>query len=220
MLNYFVNVVISRFMGEEINISKELQILEAAEKEFLTKGYEGARTTSIAKEAGVTHAMLHYYFRTKEQLFERIIDKKMSEITPLLTYLFGNEKLPLTERIKEAVSVHFDFIVANPELPKFLINEVLPNKERFVVLKLKIDKVLHQFTNFQKEVDEAALRGEVEQFNIINLFQTILSLNIFSSVMSLYAENIFREKDFSTNDFLVARKAENIETIMRRIKKI
>ena len=207
-------------MGEEINISKELQILEAAEKEFLTKGYEGARTTSIAKEAGVTHAMLHYYFRTKEQLFERIIDKKMSEITPLLTYLFGNEELPLTERIKEAVSVHFDFIVANPELPKFLINEVLPNKERFVVLKSKIDKVLHQFTNLQKEVDEAALRGEVEQFNIINLFQTILSLNIFSSVMSLYAENIFREEGFSTNDFLVARKAENIETIMRRIKKI
>lgn len=208
------------FMGEEFIQSKELQILEAAEKEFLTKGYDGARTTSIAKAAGVTHAMLHYYFRTKEQLFERIIDKKMSEITPLLTYLFGNDKLPLAERIKEAVSVHFDFIVANPELPKFLINEVLPNKERFVVLKSKIDKVLHQFNNLQKEVDEAALRGEVEQFNIINLFQTILSLNIFSSVMPLFMENIFGEKDFTSKDFLAARKAENIETIMRRIKKI
>ncbi|MBR5323232.1 MAG: TetR/AcrR family transcriptional regulator [Muribaculaceae bacterium] len=207
-------------MGEEFIQSKELQILEAAEKEFLTKGYDGARTTSIAKAAGVTHAMLHYYFRTKEQLFERIIDKKMSEITPLLTYLFGNDKLPLAERIKEAVSVHFDFIVANPELPKFLINEVLPNKERFVVLKSKIDKVLHQFNNLQKEVDEAALRGEVEQFNIINLFQTILSLNIFSSVMPLFMENIFGEKDFTSKDFLAARKAENIETIMRRIKKI
>lgn len=208
------------FMGEEFIQSKELQILEAAEKEFLTKGYDGARTTSIAKAAGVTHAMLHYYFRTKEQLFERIIDKKMSEITPLLTYLFGNDKLPLAERIKEAVSVHFDFIVANPELPKFLINEVLPNKERFVVLKSKIDKVLHQFNNLQKEVDEAALRGEVEQFNIINLFQTILSLNIFSSVMPLFMENIFGEKDFTSKDLLAARKAENIETIMRRIKKI
>ena len=207
-------------MGEEFIQSKELQILEAAEKEFLTKGYDGARTNSIAKEAGVTHAMLHYYFRTKEQLFERIIDKKMSEITPLLTYLFGNDKLPLAERIKEAVSVHFDFIVANPELPKFLINEVLPNKERFVVLKSKIDEVLHQFNNLQKEVDEAALRGEVEQFNIINLFQTILSLNIFSSVMPLFMENIFGEKGFTTKDFLAARKAENIETIMRRIKKI
>ena len=77
----------------------------------------------------------------------------------------------MTERIKEAVSVHFDFIVANPDLPKFLINEVLPNKERFIVLKSKIDKVLYLFKNLQKEVDEAALQGEVEQFNIINLFK-------------------------------------------------
>ena len=207
-------------MGGSINQSKEIQILEAAEHEFLAKGYDGARTTSIAKIAGVTHAMLHYYFRTKEQLFEQIIDKKMSEITPMLTYLFGNEKLPLTERIKEAVSVHFDFIIDNPDLPRFLINEVLPNKERFKVLKSKIDNVLHSVEYLQKEVDEAALRGEVAQFNIINLFQTILSLNIFSSIIPRFMENMFEENNFNTKEFLAIRKAENIETIMRRIKKI
>ena len=67
-------------MGEEIIQNKELLILEAAEREFITKGYDGARTTSIAKEAGVTHAMLHYYFRTKEHLFEQIIDKKCQKL--------------------------------------------------------------------------------------------------------------------------------------------
>ncbi len=207
-------------MEKEIIQNKELQILQAAEKEFLKKGYDGARTTSIAKEAGVTHAMLHYYFRTKEQLFEQIIDKKMSEITPMLTYLFGNNKLPLTERIKEAVSAHFDFIIDNPDLPKFLINEVLPNKERFKVFKSKIDSVLHSVEQLQKEVNEAALKGEVAQFNIINLFQTILSLNIFSSIMPLFMENMFEENNFNTKEFLAIRKVENIETIMRRIKKI
>ena len=54
--------------------NKEQAILEAAEREFIAKGFAGARTTSIAEAAGVTHAMLHYYFRTKEQLFERILD--------------------------------------------------------------------------------------------------------------------------------------------------
>ena len=53
----------------------EQLILEAAEEEFLLKGFDGARTTAIAERAGVTHAMLHYYFRTKEQLFERIVAK-------------------------------------------------------------------------------------------------------------------------------------------------
>ena len=55
----------------------ESEILKAAEQEFMLKGFDGAKTTSIAHAAGVTHAMLHYYFRTKEQLFERILTEKV-----------------------------------------------------------------------------------------------------------------------------------------------
>lgn len=207
-------------MSEQVVQSKEQQILEAAEREFMTKGYDGARTTSIAKAAGVTHAMLHYYFRTKELLFERIIGKKMSEITPVLTYLFGNADLPLTERIKEAVSVHFDFIAANPELPKFLMNEVLPHKERCDMFKSKIESFVYLFSQLQNEVDAAAQRGEVEQFDVLSLFQTILSLNICSSMMTQFAENMMGDDIMETKAFLAVRKAENIEIIMRRIRKI
>lgn len=207
-------------MSEQVVQSKEQQILEAAEREFMTKGYDGARTTSIAKAAGVTHAMLHYYFRTKELLFERIIEKKMSEITPVLTYLFGNADLPLTERIKEAVSVHFDFIAANPELPKFLMNEVLPHKERCDMFKSKIESFVYLFSQLQNEVDVAVQRGEVEQFDVLSLFQTILSLNICSSMMTQFAENMMGDDIMETKAFLAVRKAENIEIIMRRIRKI
>ena len=207
-------------MSEQVVQSKEQQILEAAEREFMTKGYDGARTTSIAKAAGVTHAMLHYYFRTKELLFERIIEKKMSEITPVLTYLFGNADLPLTERIKEAVSVHFDFIAANQELPKFLMNEVLPHKERCDMFKSKIESFVYLFSQLQNEVDAAAQRGEVEQFDVLSLFQTILSLNICSSMMTQFAENMMGDDIMETKAFLAVRKAENIEIIMRRIRKI
>ena len=58
----------------------EQLILDAAMKEFSVKGFAGARTAAIAAEAGVTHAMLHYYFRTKEKLFERIFQDKLSHI--------------------------------------------------------------------------------------------------------------------------------------------
>ena len=207
-------------MSEQIVQSKEQQILEAAEQEFLEKGYDGARTTSIAKTAGVTHAMLHYYFRTKEQLFEHIIDKKMSEIVPLMTHLFGNSGLPLVERIEEAVSVHFDFVVSNPDLPRFLINEVLPNKERCDLFRAKIENVLYFVDNLQREVNEAAASGEVEQFNVLLLFQSVLSLNIFPSVMANMIENLLGDNGQSMKEVLAQRKAENIELIMRRIKKI
>ena len=206
-------------MSEQLVQSKEQQILEAAEQEFLEKGYDGARTTSIAKTAGVTHAMLHYYFRTKEQLFEHIIDKKMSEIVPLMTHLFGNSGLPLVERIEEAVSVHFDFVVSNPDLPRFLINEVLPNKERCDLFRSKIENVLYFVDNLQREVNEAAARGEVEQFNVLLLFQSILSLNIFPSLMANMIENLLSDNRQSIEMLLAQRKTENIELIMRRIKK-
>ena len=207
-------------MSEQVAQSKEQQILEAAEREFLEKGYDGARTTSIAKSAGVTHAMLHYYFRTKEQLFERFIDKKMSEVVPLLTHLFGNSDLPLVERIEKTISVHFDFVATNPDLPRFLINEILPYKERCDLFYSKVANFLYLFNNLQREVNEAAARGEVEQFNVLLLFQSILSLNIFPSLMANMIEDLLSNNRQSIEMLLAQRKAENIELIMRRIKKI
>ena len=207
-------------MSEQVAQSKEQQILEAAEREFLKKGYDGARTTSIAKSAGVTHAMLHYYFRTKEQLFERFIDKKMSEVVPLLTHLFGNSDLPLVERIEKTISVHFDFVATNPDLPRFLINEILPYKERCDLFYSKVANFLYFFNNLQREVNEAAARGEVEQFNVLLLFQSILSLNIFPSLMANMIENLMSNNEQSMKEIFAQRKAENIELIMRRIKKI
>ena len=206
-------------MSEQVAQSKEQQILEAAEREFLKKGYDGARTTSIAKAAGVTHAMLHYYFRTKEQLFERFIDKKMSEVVPLLTHLFGNSDLPLVERIEKTISVHFDFVATNPDLPRFLINEILPYKERCDLFYSKVAHFLYLFNNLQREVNEAAARGEVEQFNVLLLFQSVLSLNIFPSLMANMIENLLSNNEQSMKEIFAQRKAENIELIMRRIKK-
>lgn len=204
-------------MEKQNNSNKEQQILEAAECEFINKGFDGARTTSIAKAAGVTHAMLHYYFRTKELLFEKIIDKKMSEITPLITYLLGDEKLPIVERVKDAISAHFDFIAANPDLPKFLMNEILPHKERCESFKKKINNVLLSFTAFQKEVDAASMRGEIEGFNVLLLFQSILSINVFSFISIPFIADV-TGKDL--NSYLNDRKNENIKLIMQRIKKI
>lgn len=197
----------------------EQQILRVAELEFLSKGYNGARTTSIAKAAGVTHAMLHYYFRTKELLFERIIEKKMTEITPLITYLIGNEQLPLLDRIREAVSVHFDFIMANPGLPKFLMNEVIPYHDRSVVFISKVKDVFKIFEKLQHEVNEASSRGEIEHFNVPMLFQSILAINIFPSLMSEFIREIVTEDKLPRERYLALRKAENIEIIMRRIQK-
>jgi TetR/AcrR family transcriptional regulator len=85
---------------EKMNQSKEEAILQAAEHEFFTRGYDGARTTSIAKAAGVTHAMLHYYFKTKENLFEKIVGGKIKTIGNLFLVAFSSANLPFEKKAR------------------------------------------------------------------------------------------------------------------------
>ena len=105
-------------MKEETS-NTEQSILKAAEKEFLKKGFSGSKTTEIAKEAGVTHAMLHYYFRTKENLFNKVFEEKAKQLAD--TFLSRvDESLPFLEKIKCFIEAHFDLLTANPELPLFI----------------------------------------------------------------------------------------------------
>lgn len=200
--------------------SKEQQILAAAEQEFLTKGYDGARTTSIAQAAGVTHAMLHYYFRTKEQLFECIVDEKFKTMSDSMFAIMGDPSLPIVERIKGGIEAHFDFVAQNPLLPRFVINEIISRPERYDVLYKRVGAIIDNvYRGLQSEINRSAERGEIERVDIKMLFISIMSLNIFTFLAYPFMEPLMGELMADRERFLAERKAENIETILRRIKK-
>ncbi len=208
-------------MEENIIQSKEIQILESAEEEFFTKGYNGARTTSIAERAGVTHAMLHYYYRTKEQLFERILDKNMSHIATIMVAAISKTDLPFLERLKESITSHFDFVATNPLLPRFILNEIILQPERYEMMKNKLVTYSKEmFLNVQSEIDSLSHKGEIEWIDAKLLFMSIVSLNVFPFIVYPFAEVIMGNTMADKEIFIQQRKAENIETIMRRLKKI
>ena len=207
-------------MDNQERQSKEQQILAAAEQEFLTKGYDGARTTSIAQAAGVTHAMLHYYFRTKEQLFERIVDEKFETMSHSMFAIMGDPSLPIVERIKGGIEAHFDFVAQNPLLPRFVINEIISRPERYDVLNKRVGAIIDNvYRGLQSEINRSAERGEIERVDIKMLFISIMSLNIFTFLAYPFMEPLMGELMADREGFLAVRKAENIETILRRIKK-
>lgn len=214
-------MLIFSIMDNQEKQNKEQQILAAAEREFITKGYDGARTTSIAQAAGVTHAMLHYYFRSKEQLFERIVDEKFAMVSRLMFAVMGDPTLPILERLKGGIEAHFDFVAENPELPRFVINEIVTRPERYKVLYVRVERVINDlFKGIQAELDRAAERGELEPIDVRMLLISIMSLNIFTFVAYPFMEPLMGDLMTQREQFLKARKAENIETIMRRIKKL
>ena len=197
----------------------EQKIIEAAELEFLIKGFEGARTTSIASKAGVTHAMFHYYFRTKEKIFEKIISQKMDILTRLIMDSISIENLDLEEKLKRIIDSHIDFVSENPELPGFLVREIFNNSERFGILKVRFETFAPLLIqNLQRELDKGYEEGKYKKTDARMLLIDIISLNIFPYMAAPMINAILSGYMNDKEGFKELRKKENLETIMRKIK--
>ena len=206
---------------ETVKTDTESRILQAAEEEFLLKGLEGARTTAIAERAGVTHAMLHYYFRTKNMLFERIIEEKMRNAGNIMQAVFVLGDMPLMERVKRGVEQHFDFIAANPNLPRFVIQEIYSHPERHEIMRSQVLTITKDWLcDLQRHIDESAATKATEWIDARMLLLDIVSLNLFAFIgypfVSLMSDGLVTDKKV----FFEKRKAENVELIMRRLKKM
>ncbi|MDE6693338.1 MAG: TetR/AcrR family transcriptional regulator [Muribaculaceae bacterium] len=196
----------------------EARILRAAEHEFLSKGFAGARTTAIAEAAGVTHAMLHYYFRTKEKLFDRIITAKMDSLKIMITKSLEDIDLPLEDMIGNFIDMHIDFIANNPELPRFLICDVFNDTGRFSVLTARIKELAPIIlSRLQAKIDESAAQGKCRQLDARMLLLDILSLNVFPFLARPLVDTVL-DGLMDRKDFLVLRKEENFDTIMRKLR--
>lgn len=197
----------------------EAMILQAAEKEFLEKGYAGARTTAIAEAAGVTHAMLHYYFRTKDKLFEKIVSDKMEKLCEMLLMAINHPELPLKERVQNGIEGHFEFLRANPDLPRFIINELAEHPERMETLRGTLLKnATSLLESLQEEIDRLASCNRCGRVDARMLLIDMVSLNVFlflaAPIVKTVAGSIYGDYDL----FLEMRKRENVKTILGKLK--
>lgn len=196
----------------------EALILQAAEREFLEKGYSGAKTTAIAQAAGVTHAMLHYYFRTKEKLFEKIVADKMDKLKRVMFGVIGNPDLPLRERLKQGVEQHFDFIAENPLLPRFIFNELHEHPERIDQVKNSIASIAAKaIATLQNEIDLKAAKGECNHVDARMLMLDIASLNLFPFIAAPLISSSFGKLFEGREEFLEMRKKENVRTVLGKL---
>lgn len=198
--------------------STEERILIAAEAEFMQKGYAGARTTAIAEAAGVTHAMLHYYYRTKDKLFGRIVSDKISALVRTFLITIDNDK-SLAESIRNAVESHFDLVRANPELPRFIVMEVFPNPNLMNMLKEKIVSIAGDaLSGLQARIDQGVRDGECRQVSVPSLMMDIISLNVFPFLgVSVLKTLTHLFGGLTYDQILDMRREENVQTILRKI---
>lgn len=197
----------------------EALILQAAEREFMTKGFLGARTTSIAQAAGVTHAMFHYYFRTKEKLFDKIITDKIALIKNAILKSIGDANLTLYDLVRDIINNHLDFIAANPDLPRFLVGEIFCNPERSEAFLKKLhDYASTSLPFIQNKIDTEAAQGLCRKVDARMLMLDIVSLNVFSYMAAPAVNAALGNCMKDSESFLALRKKENYDTIIRKLK--
>ena len=197
----------------------EQLILEAAEVEFLEKGYKSATTTAIANKAGVTNAMLHYYFRKKENLFQKVFQNKV-HLAGDSRYQQLNDDLPFEELIRQFIEYHFDFLRQNPKLLHFVYNEVIVNKDnRHFLLDQVRPKVLNVLNCVEKLLAAEVAKGTIRPIKVYDLLFNIVSLNAMSFMVLPIIEDLTSMQSPEYLDNLVnERKESNVQFILNALR--
>jgi TetR/AcrR family transcriptional regulator len=194
----------------------EQKILEAARVVFLRRGFAGSRMQEIADEAGMNKALLHYYFRNKEQLFETVFREAVMRLLPIVRTALVSENT-LEEKIEQFVVHYLTVIADNPFVPGFLLHEITSNPERLPKL-LPFDKIDLPQT-FIQQFQEAIREGRIRPVPPRQLVASIIALCVFPFVAKpvlQFALNMPTEEDF--RQFIEERKQTLVPFILNALR--
>ena len=200
--------------GAKLSNNMEQQILQCAEELFLEKGFSLVSTTDIAKKAGCNQALVHYYFRTKENLFQQIFQEKFTKFLYIFT-TFDDSDEPFTTRLRKKMEAHFDLLIKNRQIPFMIINELILNENRRNKLVKSIyNNNLDIYRKFDSELQEEIKKGNIRPISTLDLLINIVSMNIIIFIILPVLESQFNFDNEEITELLEQRKHEAVETIM------
>jgi len=196
--------------------STEQKILDAAKHVFVTKGMSGARMQDIADAAGINKALLHYYFRSKEKLFETIFSEALEKLFPKLASILESDKT-IFEKIEMICVEYVSQIQQMPYLPVFIISEVNRQPEAF--LKKMTGSRKPPFKAFINTIETAVKRKEIKPVQPLQLLMNIISLNIFPFMMKPLLQHVGGVNKKQFDALMEERKKIVPQIIIQSIKK-
>ena len=202
---------------ENRRASTENEIIKVALKVFTEKGYKGATMRDIAKAAKVNLAMLNYYFRSKENLFDIIFEKSFLLIYEKLMGAFSSKK-PLFEKISAFSNAYIDTFIDNPAIPNFIFNEITHNPAH-LANKIKDNQPIMEMINtFQQQIDEEVEAGTIKPVNSFELLLNLLALSVFPFIAKPMLKEVFGFSDLNFGALLERRKTSVARFVINAIK--
>jgi AcrR family transcriptional regulator len=170
----------------------EEKIKEAARKVFMKKGYAATRTRDIAEEAGINLALLNYYFRSKEKLFNQVMKEKMQQFFGVLLPVISDPSTKLEIKIELIVSNYIDTLTENPDLPLFVLSEMKDADHLSDILP--VEKLTSK-VSFIKQLQEK--RPDIHP---VHFLMNILGMTVFPFIArpAFGVIGILNKNDFKT----------------------
>lgn len=159
------------------DLSTEDRIKTAARTIFTRKGFAATRTRDIAEEAGINLALLNYYFRSKEKLFDIIMMENFEQVITGALTLLDERNTTLEEKIEKIVGFYFQQLTSNPDLPIFVINEIRNNPER--LRALGPGQGIIQKSYFLQQIKERLGGNHRPSLNPLHIIINLLSMTVF-----------------------------------------
>jgi len=173
-------------------LTTEERFKEAARIVFMRKGYAATKTRDIAEQAGLNLALLNYYFRSKEKLFEIIMIEKVQQLFTFISPVLNNPETTLNKKIDLVTTNYIELLLKNPDLPLFVLSEVRNNPERFSN-NIQLHGLIMQ-SHFGKQLVE-----KKPDINPVQLFITLLGMVVFPFIIKpvLHASGTVDDKTFA-----------------------
>lgn len=198
----------------------EDRIKAVAQQLFLEQGFAATSTTQIAREAGCTQALVHYYYRTKENLFRQIFLEQIQAAMDVIVRSLNND-VPFDEFLGNAISLYFDTLMKDPRLPYFALEELVSNPERRKYLRENIVKK-PQYAMYYMQLDARVRHeqqaGRLVQVDTSDIIFSVASLTVFNFIGLPMYRDLLERNDEQVREFLLHRKKEVIRLILNGLK--
>jgi AcrR family transcriptional regulator len=189
---------------EVIDSSTEAKIKNAARSVFQKKGYAASRTRDIAEEAGINLALLNYYFRSKEKLFEIIMFETLTEFYQSVSTVFNDESNSFTEKLELLVTKYINFLIKEGDIPIFILTELRYRPEQM------FEKIPFKETFFKsvfcRQFNEEVAKGNITEENPVQFTINILGLLVFPFLAKPFLQTIGGMKDADYKQLMQERK--------------
>lgn len=187
----------------EKDLSTEEKIKAAARKIFTKKGFAATRTRDIAEEAGINLALLNYYFRSKENLFDIIMMENFRQFIRGISVQVYNETTSIHEKVEKIAAAYIDFLLQHPDLPFFILNEIQRGPSNMAA-KIN-EEVAPMRSNLIRQLQDAGKAGKItiEPFHFI---ANLVGLTIFPFIGKPILQRVTNVDDTQFRNLMEERK--------------